>query len=159
MLVCDQERENYLFLVPSLITIYRIQKKDYSLEGKCFRFLIKNETLKMFPTLLFSTSFWNKITTNVLRNLVLDTLFQKHKKRYIENLVKFIIPLMNILFPFILFSCIYLFYFTNNFEDRFRSFKILQQMLPFFLSAFSHFMKYELKVYDPTRSVKILKRQ
>lgn len=81
MLVCDQERENYLFLVPSLITIYRIQKKDYSFEGKCFRFLIKNETLKMFPTLLFSTSFWNKITTNVLRNLVLDTLFQKHKKK------------------------------------------------------------------------------
>ena len=81
MLVCDQERENYLFLVPSLITIYRIQKKDYSLEGKCFRFLIKNETLKMFPTLLFSTSFWNKITTNVSRNLVLDTLFQKHKKK------------------------------------------------------------------------------
>lgn len=81
MLVCDQERENYLFLVPSLITIYRIQKKDHSFEGKCFRFLIKNETLKMFPTLLFNTSFWNKITTNVLRNLVLDTLFQKHKKK------------------------------------------------------------------------------
>lgn len=75
MLVCDQERENYLFLVPSLITIYRIQKKDYSLEGKSFRFLIKNETLKMFPALLFNTSFWNKITTNVLCNLVLDTLF------------------------------------------------------------------------------------
>lgn len=81
MLVCDQERENYLFLVPSLITIYRIQKKDYSLEGKSFRFLIKNETLKMFPALLFNTSFWNKITTNVLCNLVLDTLFQKHKKK------------------------------------------------------------------------------
>ena len=89
MLVCDQERENCLFLVPSLITIHRIQKKDHSLEGKYFRFLIKNETLKMFPAFLFNTSFWNKITTNILCNLVLDTLFQKHKKKKkIENIQK-----------------------------------------------------------------------
>lgn len=129
MLVCDQERENYLFLVPSLITIYRIQKKDYSLEGKSFRFLIKNETLKMFPALLFNTSFWNKITTNVLCNLVLDTLLQKHKKKqkiYRKS------------------SKIY-----NSTHEYFISLHFISMNLYFIslitLCAFSHFMKLRVK--------------